>query len=139
MSRRRQDLGLAALRDRLAELSHGVEVVNSNLRDRLPARAGWMGAATRPYSLVSSPCRRVRVALLGLLSDEPGVFRDNTFQGIPIGNVIDAYAALHEELVPTLADACIPLTHQSLSRDRELAEAMLSLHGGQGIIVGGHE
>lgn len=136
---KRKDLHLKSLRERLSELSKSTDVVNSNLRDRLPAHAGWMGSVTRPYSIVTSPCRRVRVALLGLLSDEPGVFRDNTFKGLPIGDVVDAYASLHERLVPQLADACVPLTHQSIQRDRELAAAMLSLHGGKGVIIGGHE
>ena len=127
------------MRDRLRELSKSVEVVNSNLRDNLPENAEWIDSITRPYSVVHSPCERVRVALLGLLSDEPGVFRDNTFKGIPLGNVIDAYSLLHQELVPKYADFCLPMTHQSMNRDKELSEHMLEIEQGNGLIIGGHE
>jgi 2',3'-cyclic-nucleotide 2'-phosphodiesterase (5'-nucleotidase family) len=135
-----QDLRLESLHERLDELSKSTQIINSNLRQHLPKDAEWMQSVTKPYSIISSPCNKVRVALLGLLSDEPGVFRDNTFKSIPIANVIDTYASMYKEIiVPKLADACIPLTHQSMHRDKELAESMLSLHGGKGIIIGGHD
>lgn len=105
----------------------------------MPDKARWMTEALAPYSVITSPCNQVRVAFLGLLSDEPGIFRDNTFKGVPVGDVIETYANMYKEIVPKVADTCIPLTHQSIQRDRELAESMLELHGGRGIIIGGHE
>lgn len=109
------------------------------MRENIPDKAAWMPEVTAPYSVVTSPCNRVRVALLGLLSDEPGIFRDNTFKGVPVGDVLKTYEKLYNEIVPNIADMCIPLTHQSMLRDRELAESMLDLHGGKGVIIGGHE
>jgi hypothetical protein len=79
------------------------------------------------------------VALMGLLSDEPGVFRDNTFKKIPIDNVLDTYSDLYQQLIPTgQADLLVPLTHESIVRDRELAKHMLTLDSA-GLIIGGHE
>lgn len=134
-----QDLRLESLHDRLLELSKSVEIVNSNLRNNLPTSCQWIHSVTSQYSIVNSPCNQVKVAFLGLLTDEPGVFRDNTFKSIPIQDVIDTYTTIYKEIVPNVADCLIPLTHQSIGRDRELAEAMLSLHGGNGVIIGGHE
>eukprot|EP00536_Pseudo-nitzschia_multiseries_P002889 jgi/Psemu1/184693/e_gw1.41.169.1 len=95
-----------------------------------------MRSTTKPYSLVSSHCGRVTIALLGLLSDEQGLFRDNTFKSVPIQNVLDAYTERYHELP---VDLVIPLTHASMVRDKELAQHMLALHGGSGVIIGGHE
>jgi 5'-nucleotidase len=118
-------------------------MINSNLRQNVPGNAQWITSVTHPYSVIQSPCEKVRIAFLGLLSDEPGVFRDNTFRGIPIANVLDTYSELHRQIVPNIADFCIPLTHASMQRDRELARHMMlaSSHGGDrsGIIIGGHE
>jgi 2',3'-cyclic-nucleotide 2'-phosphodiesterase (5'-nucleotidase family) len=108
------------------------------MRENVPTKAQWMTQVMTPYSIVTSPCNRVRVAILGLLSDEPGIFRDNTFKGVPIGNVVETYTSMYKQLVPQFADTCVALTHQSIYRDRELAAAMLELHGGKGIIIGGH-
>lgn len=109
------------------------------MRENVPDKAEWMTEVTAPYSVITSPCNRMRVALLGLLSDEPGIFRDNTFKGVPVGDVVETYTKMYNEIVPNIADTCIPLTHQSMKRDRELAESMLDLHGGRGVIIGGHE
>ena len=149
-----------------------VVVLNTNMQHDLPPEAEWMRSVTQPYSLITSRCGKVRVALLGLLSDEPGIFRDNTFKSVPIQNVLDAYTELYNQLVAKPAgprrrcrrrtlhhlqeinnyphqegleqeqqpvDLLLPLTHESVVRDKELAQHMLSLHGGSGVIIGGHE
>ncbi|VEU38537.1 unnamed protein product [Pseudo-nitzschia multistriata] len=127
-----------------------VVVLNTNMRRDLPKKAEWMQSVTRPHSLVSSPCGRATIALLGLLSDEPGLFRDNTFKSVPIQNVLDAYTEAYQSLVEgdeggatgtrdPPVDLLVPVTHASLVRDGELAEHMLALHGGPGLILGGHE
>jgi 5'-nucleotidase len=130
---------LPVLNERLSELSKSVQVINSNVRNNVPEKAHWIQTVTSPYSIIHSPCKKVRVALFGLLSDEPGVFRDNTFRGIPVDNVLDTYSEYHRQLYPKLADFCIPLTHASMQRDRELAKHMLTLNAGPGLIIGGHE
>ena len=179
-----KDLSLASLHDRLKELSKSTCIINSNMRQQnLPSTAQWMPTVTQPYSMITSPCRNVKVALLGLLSDEPNVFRDNTFRGVPITNVLDTYTEMRQQIFNTwgatydgggaykasngdpggtcsgnnndktgncmisnLADiCCIPITHQSIHRDRELAQYMLQepqLEQQQqklGLIIGGHD
>jgi len=98
---------------------------------------------------------QVQIALLGFLSDEPGIFRDNTFKSVPIQNVLETYTELYNQLImvpkrkspdfniddnfQVAVDLLVPLTHESIVRDKELAQHMLSLHGGPGLIIGGHE
>ena len=145
-----KDLHLELLRQRLVDLSKSTIFLNTNLRTDLPKNAQWIETVTVPYSILQTPCQRVNVALLGLLSDEPGIFRDNTFRKIPISNVLETYTKYHSKIIPKLADFCIPLTHQSITRDRELAQHMLSLSkyddddddddgSSRGVIIGGHE
>lgn len=92
---------------------------------------------------------------MGFLSDEPGVFRDNTFKSVPIQNVLETYTEIYNQLMTVPKSQCpdynindnfqvavdllVPLTHESIVRDKELAKHMLSLHSGPGLIIGGHE
>jgi hypothetical protein len=126
------------------ELSKSVVVLNTNMQTTLPPKASWMASITEPYSIITSPCQNVRVALLGLLSDEPKFFRDNTFKTVPIANVLESYSEVYKKLVLAprqLADICIPLTHQFITRDRELGKHMLEVDrfNPLGLIMGGHE
>jgi hypothetical protein len=59
---------------------------------------------------------------------------------------LESYSERYQELTTTncqsdapKADFVIPMTHESMVRDKELAKHMLSLHGGPGLILGGHE
>ncbi|KAL3913895.1 MAG: hypothetical protein SGILL_006312 [Bacillariaceae sp.] len=106
----------------------------------VPPNAEWIQSVTQPYSVTQSPCGKVKVGLLGLLSDEPGIFRDNNFKDIPIQNVLESYSERYQEVISEeIADFVIPMTHQSMVRDKELARHMLSLHDGPSLILGGHE
>jgi 2',3'-cyclic-nucleotide 2'-phosphodiesterase (5'-nucleotidase family) len=159
-----QDLKLATLHQRIIELSKSIEVLNSNvLPPSVPPPAAdataevsavsqnndnknntndneWMRSLTHRYSLVSSSCGRVTVALIGLLSDEPGLFRDNTFKSIPIHDVLETYTTLYNKLISRkrsskvadegddqVADLILPMTHQSMNRDKELAQHILEV------------
>ena len=135
------DLRLDQMQQRLQSLSKSTQILNTNMRQHLPGNAQWMKEITKPYSIVHSPCERVKVALLGLLSDEAGLFRDNTFKGIPIGNVIDSFRDVEQQIYGHgEADLVLPLTHASLFRDKELARAMLeSPYQKKCVILGGHE
>jgi 2',3'-cyclic-nucleotide 2'-phosphodiesterase (5'-nucleotidase family) len=135
------DIRLDQMYQRLKTLSKSTQIVNTNMRRNLPKNATWMQELTKSYSVIHSPCNRVKVALLGILSDEAGLFRDNTFKGIPIGNVIDSFRDAEEEIYSHgAADLVLPLTHASLLRDKELARAMLeSPYQDKGVILGGHE
>ena len=128
------DLKLPKLEQRLRKLSKTAKVLNTNIGP-FPT-ASWLTTDLKPYDILQTKCGRVNVALLGLLSDEDGVFRDGTFRGAPIRSVLNAYTT-HR----SVADVCVPMTHQSLNRDVELAEHMISCaSSGQGqLILGGHE
>lgn len=70
------------------------------------------------------------------------MFRDNTFRGLTIANVKETYEMVTEKVnMMKSADFIIPLTHQSLNADMELAKHMLKLNSSVngGVILGGHE
>jgi len=152
------DLKWPQLQKRLKELTRHdkVQFVNTNLRQPPPenklGRQEWIMAEGPPYSIITTQCDRVRVALLGLISDEEVVFRDGTFRGAPITNVIDSYTETYQNIMQQevndeqkrLADYVIPMTHMSMDRDKVLARTMLELYSTtagstNGIILGGHE
>jgi hypothetical protein len=93
------------------------------------------------YSIITTPDDKVKVALLGLLSDEPDVFYGGTFKGAPIDDVLETYTKMYNSLIPSgTADFILPLTHQSLKRDVQLAQHMLhTTNISQGLIIGGHD
>ena len=101
----------------------------------------WMTQDLLRHDVVTTRCGSVRVGLLGLMSDEKSMFRDGTFRGAPIGDVTESFTNLYNDLVvqKSQADWLLPLTHQSITRDTELAQHMLTVQPGSGIILGGHE
>ena len=104
--------------------------------------APWMNEELHRYDIVTTQCGRVRIGVLGLMSDEAGMFRDGTFRGVPIQPVTTAFSELYEELVMHLqpqADWLLPLTHCSIHHDEHLAKHMLTVQPGPSIILGGHE
>eukprot|EP00804_Cyclotella_cryptica_P014370 CCRYP_015536-RA/>CCRYP_015536-RA protein AED:0.07 eAED:0.10 QI:0/0/0.33/1/0/0/3/328/572 len=131
------DLTLPVLKDRLGELSQRgrLVVLNSNV--------SGLGRHTKEVDVVSSNCGRIKVGLMGLLSDEREMFRDGTFRGLAIENVRDRYRKIAEKLIGV--DCLIPLTHQTLKADVSLATAILELQSRSdtgvvgGLILGGHE
>jgi 5'-nucleotidase len=137
------DIPLNVLKERLDDLAKGkrIVVLNSNVRG--------LGRHSRELDVVSSGCGQIKVGLLGLLSDEDGMFRDGTFKGLHIDDVKKKYEVLLEKVHTTMAADClVPLTHQTLKADIELAKWMFRLqsrHSGKkrhlvgGIILGGHE
>jgi len=142
------DLPLEVVKERFNDLSRRgqITVLNSNVRG--------LGRHTREMDIVTSNCGRVRVGLVGLLSDECGMFRDGTFRGLTIENVKEKYEMMREKYVDMMGsvDCLVPLTHQSLSADVDLAEWMEELQSPRGtaegkqqqparggVILGGHE
>ena len=92
-----------------------------------------------------------RVGLTGLLSDEHTMFRvPRRFRGLPIEDVLLRYDRLASRLrsggvggggtgsARPLQGPLVPMTHQTLGRDRDLARHMLD-RGEGGVILGGHE
>lgn len=131
------DLTLPVLRDRLGELSQRgrLVVLNSNVNG--------LGRHTKELDVLSSNCGRIKVGLMGLLSDEREMFRDGTFRGLTIENVTERYRKMAEKL--NGVDCLIPLTHQTLKADVKLATDILELQSRSGtgvvggLILGGHE
>ncbi len=126
------DFKLNVLRDRIMELSKSVVTVNSNMRhvSHDDPSSSWLSSETVPDHAVVN-CGSLNLALVGLMSDEPNMFRGGTFRGVKIGNVLDTYRSLADSLD---VDLVVPVTHQSVERDRELAAIMA-----EGVIIGGHE
>ena len=89
------------------------------------------------YDVVSTPSGALKVGILGLISDEPNIFANNTFKGHVIGDVVEATREVGGFLRDELGcHAVVALTHQSIARDKELAR---ECHDVLDAIVGGHE
>jgi 2',3'-cyclic-nucleotide 2'-phosphodiesterase (5'-nucleotidase family) len=93
---------------------------------------------TNPHNVVilSNGKFSKKVALLGLLTDDPGLYRPGAFGGAVIKPIIDATEiylknGLHQDL-----DLIVPLTHQRIAEDWAFANKF----GGEifPIIIGGH-
>lgn len=128
------DLPLDVVRERLDEMGRRgrIQVLNSNVRG--------LGRHSREMDVVSSRCGRIKVGLMGFLSDEAGMFRDGTFRGLEIEGVGEKYEAMAARVgAAGDADCLVPLTHQSLSADVDLAKRMAELKFPGGVILGGHE
>lgn len=110
---------LSILRDRLVELSSKITLINTNLRSldlkqeneysRIHTlRQHWdqILDLTPAYATIHASSDdnnnnvNVNVALMGLLSDERTMFRDNLFRGVvPIENCLDAFTRNYKELL----------------------------------------
>ncbi|KAL7506312.1 hypothetical protein ACHAXN_003616, partial [Cyclotella atomus] len=131
------DLTLPVLKDRLDELRHRgkLVVLNSNVCG--------LGRHAKEYDIVSSNCGKIKVGLMGLLSDEPEMFRDGTFRGLEIQNVADRFGRVLDKLKADV-DCLVPMTHQTVKADVKLASSMFEKQlqsglGLGGLILGGHE
>ena len=134
------DLPLEVVKERLGELGQrgSVKVLNSNV--------SGLGRHSCQVDIVSSECGKIKVGLMGLLSDENGMFRDGTFRGLEIFSVKEKYETLFKKMKLMESVNClVPLTHQTLDADIKLARRMLEIHIGEegspsaSVILGGHE
>ena len=150
------DIPLSVLKMRLEELTArseggngmGVVVLNSNVN-------GLVDCSKR-FDLISSNCGRIRLGMIGLLSDERGMFPAGTFRGLQTFDVGPTMRMMDENIVAGgHADLLVPLTHQSINADIDLARSMLEVRSrrvaedddderdakgaGGGVILGGHE
>eukprot|EP00607_Mallomonas_marina_P010970 CAMPEP_0182424222 /NCGR_PEP_ID=MMETSP1167-20130531/10384_1 /TAXON_ID=2988 /ORGANISM="Mallomonas Sp, Strain CCMP3275" /LENGTH=594 /DNA_ID=CAMNT_0024603845 /DNA_START=458 /DNA_END=2242 /DNA_ORIENTATION=+ len=76
-----------------------------------------------------------RVALIGLNTEDPMIYRPGSFGGCTIEPILPKARELYEKLREyERVDAVIPLTHQDIPLDRELAETGLFP-----VIIGGHD
>jgi 2',3'-cyclic-nucleotide 2'-phosphodiesterase (5'-nucleotidase family) len=143
------DVPAKALRMRIQE--HQYEWVNTNLRSLDAA----LGVSTAEYDIVHLGCGR-SVALLGLMSNAQGLYRPGAFEGtagegsegpespcVAVTRVLEASPAVRK------ADLVVPLTHQDMKDDVQLAEEFESTAGAYKkrvaknlhfpVIIGGHD
>jgi 2',3'-cyclic-nucleotide 2'-phosphodiesterase (5'-nucleotidase family) len=125
------DIGPDALRARIKELD--ATVLSTNL-------LGFDAALpTSQIIEVQGPgTRRVRVGLVGVVMDDPAVYRPRPFDGTALVPPNDAAIRAAMHLVAEEGCACVlPLTHQALDADRALAKDPRAPRFP--VIIGGHE
>ena len=76
----------------------------------------------------------IKVGLVGVVMDDPAVYRGKPFGGTELAPANEAAVAEAKQLFTQGCRSVIPLTHQSISEDRLLAASGLFP-----VIVGGHE
>ncbi len=126
-----QDVPFASLQARAREFSG--TWLNTNLPGFVPALP--------PYEVITvqgPDTRAVRLGLVGVVTEDPSLYRPGPFGGLPMLPANAAVLATARTLTASEGCACVvALTHQSYERDRALAYAQ----GADAIplILGGHE
>ena len=111
--------------------------VNSNMPDLNEK----LGVNTPPYEIIelSDGQQQVtkKVALLGLMTDEPGLYRPGAFGGAKIEPIVPTAKQCVQKLVEQEVDLILPMTHQSIDDDRAFCQHF----GGETfpIVLGGHD
>lgn len=141
-----------ALRQRIAKQSN-FEWVNTNMRqldEKLSVdtpeyavidvggryrSGGGSGSEEGEGGRDSSYSRRKKVALLGLLTADPSLYRPGAFSGATIDPVVEATSALLGKLDSTV-DLIVPLTHQGIQEDRDFCKRF---EGKFPVVCGGHD
>lgn len=108
-------------------------------------RATWLATNVRAFD---AAVRRsdvievggARVGLLGVVMNDPGVYRRAPFGGVPVESAIEAALREADRLVGEERCAfVVPLTHQFVHDDRALAAAAAERGWPFPVICGGHE
>eukprot|EP01134_Creolimax_fragrantissima_P000832 CFRG0832T1 len=76
-----------------------------------------------------------RIGFLGLLSNDPHLYRPGSYGGATIEPIISTYERLAKQLDDEGVDLIVPITHQSMKGDRDLAKQ----HSNIPVILGGHD
>ena len=124
--------------DALARRIHQSDFVwmNSNMQDAQNKIPNFGETPEFDILTVSNGHMTKQVALLGLLTEDPALYRPGSFNGAKIEPIISATERLLPILQP-LSDLIIPVTHQSMGNDRHFANHFT---GNQfPIILGGHD
>lgn len=94
--------------------------------------------ATQVLVVKGPSTRAVKVGLVGVVTEDPSLYRPGVFGGLPLVPANEAVLSTARSLVDQQGCSCvIALTHQSLARDRALA--LLQGDPPVPLIVGGHE
>ena len=83
---------------------------------------------------------QVQVALLGLLTDDPSLYRPGAFGGATIQPLLATAQAFVTKLAPTHTTV-LAMTHQGIREDRLLAQHFVGggRHGTLPLVMGGHD
>lgn len=128
------DVTPTALVDRMLQQPCDFQWINTNLRE-LDAK---LQVETKEYcavNFISKQGTSKKIALLGLVTHDPSLYRPGAFGGATIEPVIDATTAALEKIQEF--DLILPMTHQSIKDDRAFCEKF----GGDvfPVVFGGHE
>lgn len=130
------DVPISALPDRIRESSF--TWVNTNMRQL----DNITGVETCPYDMVTL-CKdgvTKRVALLGLLTEDPSLYRPGAFGDAKIEPVIDCTEKVLAELKEKVSDhidLVVSMTHQSMPNDRKYSNHFTG--SSIPLVVGGHD
>lgn len=133
------DLDDTELRERLTEVvrQSGLSIVSTNLR-------GFHDASMVDKSLIevkSSKGRTVKIAILGLVTEDNGAYVGKPFAGLAIEPVNQTALDTSQQLLEKgEATSVILMTHQSGQRDRQLCQELgTQIPGLVPVILGGHD
>ena len=127
------DIPLAQLHNRIKQSTF--TWINSNMPG-LPLAADMQKLPEYSVVEIRGEHRTRRVALLGLNTEDPSILRKGAFGDCAIEPLIPKALELYKHIMETETgiDLIIPLTHQVVGKDRELAQT-----GIFPIIIGGHD
>ena len=94
---------------------------------------------TSPHDIITvtnGKCSK-NIVLLGLLTEDPSLYRPDSFAGATIEPVIQCTEKYLNDKIPKKCDLIIPLTHQRMSDDRVFADKFTGETFP--IILGGHD
>lgn len=132
------DVPLKSLKERIQESSF--LWINSNMR----TLDDELDVTTLPYDIIPvvggashHQATTKHVALLGLLTNDPSLYRPGLFGQATLEPVIETAQALQQQLRTGDVDLILPLTHQSIPEDAQFAK----FFGGAvfPVILGGHD
>jgi 5'-nucleotidase len=103
-----------------------------NLDDKLDVE-------TTPHDIVkvSNGSHSKKVGLLGLLTEDPSLYRPGSFAGATIDPVLECTEVYLKDQMPKDCDLIIPLTHQRMPADRDFATKFTGETFP--LIIGGHD
>jgi 2',3'-cyclic-nucleotide 2'-phosphodiesterase (5'-nucleotidase family) len=129
--------------------NHEDDVPPAELRERVrELRAKWIGTNLDGFepklprsdvvTVTSREGRSVRVGLVGVVTDDPSVYRPTPFGGAAIRSANEAAVAEATRLMREESCACVvSITHQPMDDDRALAR--VTIDPPFPVIIGGHE
>eukprot|EP01035_Chromulina_nebulosa_P028017 gene28017-36915_t len=117
--------------------------INSNMRD-IPLPDDIKLPEYSIVEVVGADNHKRRIALLGLLTEDPSLYRKGAFGDCKIApleeSALQWFDLIHErEAVNGGVDAIVPLTHQVMPFDRKLAKSSAAANKKFPIIIGGHD